>query len=202
MDEITLRNWFRRLVLCCNDTADVLRLLPDPSDDIINKYSIIQFAGNFKDDTENKITIEKCEKELAAFSYYLLNEWNIPDWIKHDTRMGIASHHNEVLSQMIYECSNEATLWEHILNVMRRKNVNELKGTGAELHNQIDFMTQQTSIKNNAWATTRANKFCYDLRALKKNNDRWIDADRKKDATYFTITLPDNSAAFANINNN
>ena len=167
MDPITLEKWYRRLILCANKKAEILRLLPDPSSDVADKYNIFHFTHSFDGDPEG-LNPETIESECRAFAYFLLNEWTIPGWIKSSQRFGIASYHNEDLAREIFEASPEATLWDFITLVMAKNQRRGYGGLANEIHREISEDVEKQNLHSRQWDMTRSNTFHSELSALKK----------------------------------
>jgi len=113
---------FWRLTISVNDDKDKLRSLPMITGDFGDKVIILHCRRVplplLEEDTEEtwKLFRETMEAELPCFLHWLINEWQIPDALKHypdgrsATRFGFREYHAPCIKESLYEETPQAEL--------------------------------------------------------------------------------------------
>jgi hypothetical protein len=179
-----------------NIKDEILLLLPSPDCDVADKYNVYLFGKDFRNcgliETGN--LDHAVELELPAFAHFLLNEWQIPDWIEKDARFGIASYHNPDATKSIFQASPEASLTEFIYNVMiekGRQTYGEDKSN--EMYRLISEDVRCTKYNRKIWEQVKSNSFGHKLGQLRKGDPEHITVRKDSNGiNLWTITCPEN----------
>jgi Family of unknown function (DUF5906) len=120
-DEFKLKV-FRRITISINDEEEPMSIFPLMPDSTLDKLVFIRAQG-FSDFTPNrkvwKTWRKKVTKQLPAFLWHLLNEYETPSAIDHD-RYGVAYRNEEILARISAPTAEEKRgsveelLWEAI----------------------------------------------------------------------------------------
>jgi hypothetical protein len=119
MDALPIKIW-RRLLVCCNDDPDSLKIIPplDGDDNLSDKMAILKghkqdltIAG-VTDDEKNEYD-RKIEKQIPSFVHFILNQFEIPEYMI-DRRWGIRVIQNQELVDAVQDELVETKLHELI----------------------------------------------------------------------------------------
>ena len=188
-DVVTMNNGlFRRLVITLNNEKEILELLPDNSDDISDKYSLLSCEHSFQSEDFDR---QLLWQELPAFAWFLLNEWQRPTWIEHDVRLGIKAYHNPDIQKMIFAASSENDLLLDIENILGKSNLRKIEGTANEIYNELANVVQQKDLdmRHRPFGRMDVSKFSFKLRRMKRDLPLVVSNSRTKDCSLWSVNL-------------
>lgn len=116
--------WFGRVVVCMNDDASSLRMLPDLSVSMTGKVGMLLInryrEDGFRFNPDWKVTREQVEKELPFFARYLLDVWVPPDYLVNhgDPRYFLTPYKHPSLFQEAQERGIKHELFELLQEFM------------------------------------------------------------------------------------
>ena len=154
---------YRRLIIALNNAEDTMALVPTSSNDIEDKYSLLTCTHYFVKDSFDENLLWR---ELPAFAYYILTEWQKPTWIETNTRMSIVHYHNEVVAKYIYNSSPEKKLLDDIESIMLDGQRSSVEGSATEIYNILYRIASSHSLGNRPMRFTSANHLGASLGAL------------------------------------
>jgi hypothetical protein len=146
MDALNMERIFRRSVLTLNDDSVVLKQLPDSDAGIADKFSLLHFKYDFTD--EKQVPDETFESELPAFAYFLMYEWQKPDWIKNSGRFGIKEFHNIIIGNSILESSDLYELRSNLETIMVIGRMPEMIGTSKDIFGQCHSIIDRENLRS------------------------------------------------------
>lgn len=181
---------FRRLIITLNDNEELMALMPEATDDIENKYSLLTCTKKF---TKGTFDENLLWHELPAFAYYILNEWQKPDWIQQNTRMAIDAWHNEEVVKYIYNSSPEKKMLEDMRCWLESAQKYMIEGTATEIYNELVRIAGSYTIGNRPIKFTSPTSLGHHLGRLEKFAPDIVKKNIRDDANGargWTITFP------------
>jgi hypothetical protein len=102
--EMSLRN---RLIICLNDDAESLGVLPPMTRSIMDKIMLFrvekcEMPMPTETREQQEALMNTLENELPGYLHYLLEEFEIPEEMR-ESRFGVAAYHHPTLKEMLAE---------------------------------------------------------------------------------------------------
>lgn len=181
---------YRRLSISINDDAEYITILPMLDDSVRDKLLIFH-CGKATMLPDWKENMERFEKELPAFLWFLLNSHSIPEELK-DVRFGIKSFHAPHVVELLEQFEPHLRLLEFIdITLFHGKAEVELvpwKGTATELCNALMAGPCATTARTLVTNSSAAGQYLAKL--VERHPDRFLKPTVSRGIKKYTILAP------------
>ena len=161
-DGLNIRPWWR-ISISLNDDPETMMILPPLDDHIADKLIILrasrsEFPMPFSTPDEKKIFRAQLVKEIPAFLYWLIHEYEIPENCADRHRYNVSFFHHPELKESLERLSPESHLLELIDSCFAKEfNESKLRLTAKEIENRLRVWDVRSAEKlltfNNAMGT-------------------------------------------------
>lgn len=136
---------YRRLIMCVNDEPEKLLVLPQLTDDIVDKILILHCRKPQDESNPMPMPVRTpqeqdafgaaLESQLPAFMWWLLNEYKIPDEMY--GRFGIRHFQHPDIKRILFDLSPEVALMDAIERVLFGPDSSFWSGSASDLRVEL-----------------------------------------------------------------
>ena len=132
---------FWRIVICVNDNAESLMVLPPLNEDVADKLILLKghkftIPWETSGDGERERFWNALVVEMPHFLYWLINEYEMPKEFQ-DSRYGVTSYHHPEIAEKLNSNSPERVLLELIDQSLWSEGETSWRGTASNLRDNL-----------------------------------------------------------------